>query len=480
MENYKDIIGSIPDLIKVVAKDGIILEVIAHPGGLFYDQRDSLPGTRIGNVFSPDVTEEFERNIASVCGVTGRSVFEFSMNHDGIDRFYEVRLSRLKDRDEVVAIFRDRTEEIKTRQHLERLALAIDQTEDTVFITDRRGNILYANSAMLSIYGYEKDELIGQNPRILKSGIKDSEFYNELWSTIMRGNTFRAEVINKGKHGNYVYEDRNITPIKDASGFPTHFLSVGRDITERKLFEIKQSKSERRSEIILQTALDGFLMVGETGKVKEVNDAYCKMLGYTRDEMMGLYIHDLEANMDADEVAEKLELFKQIGHASFESRHRRKDGTLVDVEVRITIVDLDGTYYISFLKDITEKKKAENELKLKNFAMECSTVGIALMSLKGFITYANTSLLVMLKHTSLDNLVGTDASQMMAEEGKLKEILANLEKDGFWKGRAVLNCRTGNKLPSDMAISVVKDENGNKIYYAINVLNVEHEESGAV
>ena len=135
-------------------------------------------------------------------------------------------------------------------------------------------------------------------------------------------------------------------------------------------------------------------MVGENGKVKEVNDAYCKMLGYTREEMMGLYIHDLEANMDADEVAENLELFKKIGHASFESRHRRKDGSLIDVEVSITNIDLDGLHYISFLKDITEKKKAEDELKLKNFAMECSFVGIALMSLKGFITYANTSLLI--------------------------------------------------------------------------------------
>ena len=393
MENYKDIIESLPDPIMVIGNDGTIRELISQPGDIFHDRRESLINPKIQELLPPDAFEEYSRKVSALNASGGRAAFEFRVIHDGIERFYEVRLTKLKDHEDLLAVFRDRTEEIKIRQHLERLSMAIDQTEDTVFITDRRGNILYANNSMQNIYGYELDELIGQNPRILKSGIKDSEFYNELWSTIMRGNTFRAEVINKGKHGNYVYEDRNITPIKDASGFPTHFLSVGRDITERKLFEIKQSKSEKRSEIILQTAIDGFLMVGENGKVKEVNDAYCKMLGYTREEMMGLYIHDLEANMDPDEVAENLELFKKIGHASFESRHRRKDGSLIDVEVSITNIDLDGLHYISFLKDITEKKKAEDELKLKNFAMECSFVGIALMSLKGFITYANTSLL---------------------------------------------------------------------------------------
>lgn len=478
MENCKEIFDSLPELVMVIGDNGVVREVFAHPGDPFYDQRETIPGMEIRELLPPEVYDEYSTRMDSISGILARDSFEFRMVSDNDEHFFEVLFSRMKTSDDVLLFIRDRTEETKTRQHLERLAVAIDQTEDTVFVTDRRGNILYANNSMLNIYGYERDELLGQNPRILKSGIKDSDFYNELWLTIMNGNTFRAEVINKGKHGNYIYEDRNITPIKDASGFPTHFLSVGRDITERKLFEIKQSKNERRSEIILQTAIDGFLMLGEKGKVKEINDAYCKMLGYTRDEMLGLYIHDLEANMDADEVGEKLELFKQIGRASFESRHRRKDGTLIDVEVSITIMDLDGTHYISFLKDITDKKKAENELKLKNFAMECSFVGIALMSLKGLITYANSSLLVMLRHSSWENLMGTHASQMLAEDGKLKEILAHLDSEGLWRGRAILNCRTGNKLPSDMAISVVKDENGNKIYYTINVLNVEHDETG--
>lgn len=116
--------------------------------------------------------------------------------------------------------------------------MAMEQTTDTVFITDKAGNIKYANNSLQQTYGYTIEELIGENPRIFKSGIKDSDFYATLWNTILVRERCLAKVINKSKDGIYIYEDQVITPIKDENGQINSFLSVGRDITERKMAKI--------------------------------------------------------------------------------------------------------------------------------------------------------------------------------------------------------------------------------------------------
>jgi PAS domain S-box-containing protein len=161
-------------------------------------------------------------------------VFRYPLVMDGYQYFYEARAIPDLQNNEAIFIIRDITEIKESEETVKRLSMAMEQTTDTVFITDKAGNIKYANNSLQQTYGYTIEELIGANPRIFKSGIKDSDFYATLWNTILSGETFRAEVINKSKDGIYIYEDRVITPIKDENGQINSFLSVGRDITEQE------------------------------------------------------------------------------------------------------------------------------------------------------------------------------------------------------------------------------------------------------
>jgi two-component system, NarL family, sensor histidine kinase NreB len=123
------------------------------------------------------------------------------------------------------------------RAEMQRLSRVIEQTADSVFVTDRAGRIEYVNPAFEELTGYSRQEAVGSTPRLFASGLHDQGFYADLWGTITAGGVFRAVVTNKTKDGRLFDEDQTITPIRDSHGVITHFVSTGRDITRRKRTE---------------------------------------------------------------------------------------------------------------------------------------------------------------------------------------------------------------------------------------------------
>jgi len=134
-----------------------------------------------------------------------------------------------------VMTFRDITERRQSQQRVklyERLCTAVEQTADSVLITDREGRIEYVNPAFEVTTGYGRDEALGQTPRVLKSGKHDAEFYRDLWITVLSGRSFKGMIVNKKKTGELYWAQQTITPMKDDEGRVTHFVTVLRDVTE--------------------------------------------------------------------------------------------------------------------------------------------------------------------------------------------------------------------------------------------------------
>lgn len=119
------------------------------------------------------------------------------------------------------------------------LATAIEQSSVAILITDIDANIIYVNTAFEKITGYETEEVIGENPRILKSGLTPPEVYDKMWETISNGGIWNGEQVNKRKDGSLYYEDSRITPIYNNDDELTYYLAVKHDITERKMLEAK-------------------------------------------------------------------------------------------------------------------------------------------------------------------------------------------------------------------------------------------------
>ena len=149
-----------------------------------------------------------------------------------------------------VVVFRDITERKKTEEYLQRLSNAVEQTADAVIITDRTGTIEYVNPAFETSTGYSSEEAVGRSPKILKSGLQGADFYRELWETILRGDAFRGMTVNRKKNGEHYHAEQTITPMKNGEGEITHFVSVFKDMTERRKLqeqEVEMKLAQRSS-----------------------------------------------------------------------------------------------------------------------------------------------------------------------------------------------------------------------------------------
>ncbi len=151
----------------------------------------------------------------------------------GEKRFVTAINIPLLDQNLMVSTVQDVTARRRSEEDRLLLEAAIEQSGEMVMVTDKEGVIQYVNPAFEHITGYRREEVVGKNPRILKSGKQGSDFYRELWDTLTAGRTWKGHFVNQKKGGGFFEEEATIFPVRDLSGEITHYVSVRRDITEQ-------------------------------------------------------------------------------------------------------------------------------------------------------------------------------------------------------------------------------------------------------
>lgn len=236
--------------------DGSIQGVIFHREGrpLFANGRAAeIFGCRAADEITGQTSlfpflAEFERDrflhLSAECGKPGNILpqQELQAQHlDGSGIWLDVvfRAADWEGAPAVQLTVIDITERKKQQQTLVKLGQAVEQSPSAVIITDAEGSIEYVNRKFSEVSGYEADEVIGHNPRILKSGALSESIYKDLWTTISAGEDWRGELLNKSKTGELFWESVAITPIRDENNTPQNYLALKEDISLRKEYEQK-------------------------------------------------------------------------------------------------------------------------------------------------------------------------------------------------------------------------------------------------
>jgi PAS domain S-box-containing protein len=274
----------------------------------------------------------------------------------------------------------------------ELLGSALLAIPNGVVVTDRQGTIVWVNPAFTRCTGYSASEAIGKTARILRSGMHDKRFYEKLWSTVLAGNIWKGEIVNRRKDGSLYHEEMTITPVRSGMGEIVNFVAIKQDITVRKRYEEKlrqytvemaRARSEqekqarelarlveetRKSEAsfrVLFNVIPQPVYVFDRGSLQflEVNEAATKCYGYSREELLRMKITDLRA---PEEVPRLLDLLKKHRGSLMSTpfKHRARDGRIFEVEISSDTCEFAGRIAVlTVAVNVSERNRLEVELR---------------------------------------------------------------------------------------------------------------------
>jgi PAS domain S-box-containing protein len=252
----------------------------------------------------------------------------------------------------------------RAHEMLRKLSIAVEQSPASVVITDLDACIEYVNPRFSEVTGYSNAEAIGQNPRILQSGLTGKEIYQELWEKLARGEPWHGELVNKRKNGELYWEETHVAPVKNVNGEVTHYVAVKTDITQRKQAEANLVSSELHLQTVVDNEPECVKIVDAQGLLQQMNPSGLTMI-------------------EADSLAQVagrpvIDLIAPEYRVAFSDLHKRVlDGESVKMEFEmvglkggrrwlethaVPMEDHGEKVHLAVTRDITERKRTEKAI----------------------------------------------------------------------------------------------------------------------
>lgn len=252
-KRYRELLAFLPEGVGITdLNENLVFVNDAFAKMLKYELSE-LRGMNVMDLIPEEEHDKIRNATASrMEGVS--SAYEIGMIRKDNERI-TVRVSGVPRRDEnnevtgSIAVVIDVTKEDLVEQELRKLSRAVEQSPTSVVITDAESNIEYVNPRFSVLTGYSLEEVLGESPRILKSGLTKEDTYTELWQTLKEGRAWRGLFVNKKKNGELYWEDAWISPIFSSDGHITHYVAVKEDITQRIAAEQRVAQSHRDLEL---------------------------------------------------------------------------------------------------------------------------------------------------------------------------------------------------------------------------------------
>ncbi len=245
-----------------------------------------------------------------------------------------------------------------------RMAAVSFESQQSLLIMDADGVILKVNNAFTEDMGYAAGEVVGKTPWLFLCALHGAGFYQDMLADIECTGAWQGEICARHKGGVSREKWLSVSAIKGEDGLVSHYSCVLIDITERKDMERRNEVLLLRQKVLMSSTLEGVHIMDIDGNIVEANDTFCRMLGYSPEEVDQLNVADWDAQWSKEELMARFQKLVHVNAARFESRHRRRDGTLIDVEISTTGAEIDGRRYLfASSHDITQRKATEETIR---------------------------------------------------------------------------------------------------------------------
>ena len=388
------------------------------------------------------------------------------------------RNDELDDRPAYVVTLRDITTRMKNEQERGLLYTAVGAAANGIMITDHRGGIIWANEAFSRLTGYTLEEIRGQNPRIIKSGMHDDTFYKLMWQTVLGGKIWRGSLINRRKDGSLYTEEMTVTPVRAKENGELYFIAVKEDGTERRQAEERLKRTEERFRLLNEQAVEWIFWRDPDERFSYISPACERISGYTPREfqehpkLMDEIIVDKDQPLWEKHRKERKDRNFSNFTQSLELRIRHKNGSLRWLSHTCSPVYSNRGSYLGIrgiYVDVTERKAAEERMALADRVFASTMEGVMITDADLRITYVNEA---------FTRITGYSAAKAL---GKTPKILQSNRHDeefyrvmwqilrkegGCWQGEIWNRRHNGEIYPEWLNISCLRDEVGNITHYA--------------
>jgi len=362
----------------IIHQNGIAIDVNLAFQKLFGYSKSEIIGVNAIDLIATKDSKKVIQKKAKLAVATSYEAIGFKKDGTKIPVEIEARLIDKKNNIRV-ALIRDLTQRKQNEIENEKLSIAVEQSSNSIVITDAKGLIEYVNPKFTEVTGYTQKEVLGKNPRVLKSGNQTTKFYKNLWKTISSGKTWKGEFHNKTKKGKLIWEHAIISPIRNVEGKIINYLGIKEDITNKIESEEKLKNAYTKLENnknylsnILKTANEGFWIVDDKTITIDVNAKLCELLGYSSDYIIGRSIFEFVDKKNIQIFKNQIALREKGIASTYEIELQTAKGKNINCLFKTSpIFNAQGEHDGSFalVTDITAFKETQKKLEKRNLEL---------------------------------------------------------------------------------------------------------------
>jgi PAS domain S-box-containing protein len=478
-EKYRQLVESLYEGIWVIDKDAYTTFVNSRMAEMLGYTVDEMQGKHLFSFMDDHGVEIAKHNLERrKRGIEEEHDFEF-LRKDGTRVYTRLATSPLTDAQGnymgaiagVIDITDHKRVEEALRQSEEKFRNIFESANDCMALLDSSGRILDANRKAVEVFGGSKKDVLGKH--FTKVGVVSPRDIPRLVSAFAKGLAGKRPTLNisiKNKKGQEIHLECLGSLVRMGDEGLRNMI-IARDVTERKKAEKALVRSEEKYRGMVELAPDGIVTVDMKGVITSVNTAFSRLTGYPKEEIVGKHFTKLRT-IRARDIPKYFNMFSSFARGKistpFEFVYLHKDGTTRWGEVHGSLIKADGKTigFQAILRDITERKKAEEELIRLSSAVKMSTDSIVISDLGAKIIDVNEATLKMYSTDDKRDLIGKSSFDLIAPEEREKAFAGVREvlKKGYLKSREYhIVTKDDSRIPVDMSAAVMKDADGKPI-----------------
>ncbi len=481
--SFRAVIENIPERIVIKDSNHIIISCNSVFSTPFGKTPEEMAGMHTNDVYPPEVAVTLIDTDKEVIRTGKPLTFTNIIPSDSGNTYFEATKTPIKDKNGIVigtlSVIKDITEQKRTEESLLLSDAALKSIRECVYAMDIDFNIIYWNHICEELFGIKASEAMGKYIGTLIKMQEDYPGQNDERIRILIQKGFNHEeqlyIAPKGR----IWVDVFAQAI-ERDGKRYGWITLANDISERKKAEESLRLSEERFVKAFRSVPDGIaIMRIEDGLYLEVNDSFCELSGYSREEIVGSTSRKLNVWVDSSEREKIISILKTEGRVlNFEHKFRKKSGEQGIGLINAETIDIAGIpCSISVVTDITERKKNEEQLNYQ--ASLVDNVAEAIISHDENLKILSWNKAAeSIFETRKEDILGKDIREICRIEpvkSSIRDVVSEVTKNGHWKGEAIHHLKSGESIHMRISTMVVRDGDRNKSAFVLIMSDITEE-----